>query len=73
MSSELPGMWEESDLSGGEADSRALDTVRVPARGRFVVQDGKVFRVQSLWIEARSTEMLRMGVVIYKEELGARR
>lgn len=70
---ELPGVWDESDLSGGEADSQALDTVQVPTRGRYVVHDGKVFRVQSMWIETRSTEMLRLGAVIYKDELGAKR
>lgn len=66
---ELPGMWDESDLSGGEADSRASDTVRVPACGRFVVHDGKVFRVQSMWTEVRSSEMIRLGAVVYKEEI----
>lgn len=66
---ELPGMWDESDLSGGEADSRAPDTVQVPVRGRFIVLDGKVFRVQSMWTEVRSSEMIRLGAVVYKEEI----
>lgn len=69
---ELPGMWDESDLSGGEADSRALDTVQVSTRGQFLVEDGKVFRVKDQWVERRATDRLRLGVVIYKDELGAR-
>lgn len=105
---ELPGMWEESDLSGGLADAEdarpgawarlvysqpgdneflelcneALKEVQaeterrlkhknvvLPTRGRFLVQDGMAFRVQSQWIETRNSELIRMGVVIYKESL----
>lgn len=53
-----------------EAERRVRHkNVVLPTRGRFLVQDGMAYRVQSQWIETRASDRVRMGVVIYKDSL----
>lgn len=40
--------------------------VLVPATGRFVVNDGVVYRIKDMWIEQRASNRQRLGVVIWK-------
>lgn len=42
--------------------------VRVPERGRFLVIDGKVYRIRDQWIERRDTDQVRWGVVAERKE-----
>lgn len=43
--------------------------IEVPATGRFLIEDGKIFRVKDWWVEQRATNRIKMGVVIWKDEI----
>lgn len=44
------------------------DLVRVPARGRFLIYDGKVYRIKDMWLEQKASDGRRKwGVVTWKE------
>lgn len=44
--------------------------IKVPDRGRFIVHDGKVYRVTDMWLEQgpNSASQEKWGVVVRKEE-----
>lgn len=42
--------------------------VKVPEKGRFLVIDGKVYRIRNSWVDSTGTDRVRWGVVAERKE-----
>lgn len=60
------------EVQGRHEERLRKQYVVLPVTGRFLVQDGKAYRVQDQWIEGRARTRTRLGVVIYKAKVEIR-